>query len=508
MSRKNSRDLFLLIKSLNKSEKGYITKMSFQHQEKNTNFLRLFTAIDNQEVYNEAELLRKEKYIKQLPRLKIYLYERILSSLDSYYSKKNINISLQKMLSRVYVLLPKGLYDQAIKQLYKAKELALRHEKFTILLEIYDLQRMLLIEKQQISAARKVQEEEERTIGQIHNLSFYKSRYEEISKLYTEIIYTRTEKEEEALMKIISHPYFSNIREAKSLQAKIIYYKTLCKYYAALDDEKNYLPNARAAMLLAEKNPHYISENILQYIRLLNNFLASASENGLQSEFEQGMKKLQQIPALYDSAQKNIVRSIIHLRVTIRGYFHARNTLDYHKALEWANILEKQVGEHHALISSTHQMIFFYQVAYINFIHGNFKKAAFWANKVINSPLAADTLFFHSFARILTLVCYFEMGDIAALKPLLNATERLLIKHDKMYSLESILIRFFRNYLSQKDKTTTPELFPSLDKDLQDNFNPMENKILEYFDVFAWQKSKAVGLPLLQVLGQGKKVPL
>ncbi|MCW3071846.1 MAG: hypothetical protein JWO44_1736 [Bacteroidetes bacterium] len=507
MSRKNSRDLFLLIKSLNKSEKGYITKMSFQHQEKNSNFLRLFTAIDNQEVYNEAELLKKEKYIKQLPRLKIYLYERILASLDSYYSKKNINISLQKMLSRVYVLLPKGLYDQAIKQLYKARELALRHEKFTILLEIYDLQRMLLVEKQQISSARKVQEEEEHTIQQIHNLSFYKSRYEEISKLYVEIIYTRSEEEENALKKIISHPNFSGIREAKSLQAKIIFYKTLCKYYAALDDEKRYLQHARAAIALAEKNPHYITENILQYIKLLNNFLASASENALHAEFEASLKKLQQIPALYDSAQKNIVRSIIHLRVTIREYFHARNMLDYNRALEWANVLEKQLTEHHALISSTHEVIFFYQVAYIHFIHANFRKAIFWANKVINSPLSADKLFFHSFARILTLACYFELGDIAALRSMLSSTERLLAKHNKMYSLESILIRFFKNYLSQKDKINTVELLPVLEKDLQKNFNPMEDKILEYFDVFAWHKSKATGQTLLHVIRQGNHLP-
>jgi hypothetical protein len=504
MSRKSSRDLFLLIKSLNQSEKGYITKTSFQHQEKNSNFLRLFTAIDNQEIYDEKELLKKEKYIKQLPRLKIYLYERILSSLDSYYSRKNINLSLQKMLSSVYVMLPKGLYDQCIKQLYKTKVIALRHEKFTVLLEIYDLQRMLFLEQQQIPAARKVQLEQEQIIEQIHNLSFFKSRYEEISKLYVEIIYTRKKEEINALKKVIDHRNFLNIKEARSLEAKIIYYKTWCKYYAALDDRRQYLKNAKLGLQLIEKYPHYISENILQYIKLINNFMATASENVLNNEFDSYMKKLQQIPLSYDISDKNTIRSIIHIRVIIREYFHSRNRYDYGKALEMMNILERCITWNNPLISETHRNIFFYLVAYTNFIHRNYKKSIIWANKIINTPVSPDTLFFHCFARTLVLVSYYELEEYTILKSMIRSYERFLTKHHKLYSLEKILLRLFKNVLASKNKMTNSQIMTLLYKDLQENFEPMEYKILEYFDVFSWYRSKISGQSLLDVLEKTK----
>ncbi|HEX8515404.1 MAG TPA: hypothetical protein VF868_04335 [Bacteroidia bacterium] len=499
MSRKNSKDLFLLIKSLNKSEKGYIKKTSFSYQEKNTNFLRLFTAIDNQDVYNEAELLQKEKYIKQLPRLKIYLYERILSSLDSYYSRKNINLSLQKMLSSVYVLQPKGLYDQCLKQLYKAKELAGRHEKFTVLLEIYDLERTLYIEQQQIGAAGKVQLEENHTIVQINNLSFFKTRYEEISRLYVEIIYTRKKAEVKQLRAVIDDKRFSNVKEALSLQAKIIYYKTLCKYYSALDDRKSYLQHAKAALTLAEKNPHYISENILQYIKLLNNYMATASENALHQEFELSMQKLKNIPLQYEHSDKKTIRSQIELRVIIREYFHSKNNYNFHRPLELMNSLEKHLGDN-PLISETHRVIFYYHVAYTNFIHNNIKKAISWANRIIHTETHPDKLFFHCFARTLLLFCYYELGESSSLKYHLNSAEKFFIRNEKLYSLESIAIRFFRGVLLKQNRMSLNVLLKDLYTDLQKNFDPMEYKILEYFDIFSWYKSKTTGRSFLEVL--------
>ena len=55
-----SKNLFELIKSLSSSEKGYFRKRSFlQVKGDETNYLKLFIAIDKQTVYNEKELLEK-----------------------------------------------------------------------------------------------------------------------------------------------------------------------------------------------------------------------------------------------------------------------------------------------------------------------------------------------------------------------------------------------------------------------------------------------------------------
>ena len=93
MAKKPSADLFHLIKSLSRNEKGYFKKYVSRHTLKGeNNYVRLFDAIDRQKTYDEDKLLRKESYIRQLPLLKNYLYQMILESLENFYSKSRINI--------------------------------------------------------------------------------------------------------------------------------------------------------------------------------------------------------------------------------------------------------------------------------------------------------------------------------------------------------------------------------------------------------------------------------
>ncbi|MFZ1593345.1 MAG: hypothetical protein WAT27_14735, partial [Chitinophagales bacterium] len=83
---KPSDNLFKLIKSLDKSEKGYFKKFALGHG-KNSNYILLFNAIDTQDVYDEEALLKKFKtqaFAKQIAVTKNYLWELILRSQRQY----------------------------------------------------------------------------------------------------------------------------------------------------------------------------------------------------------------------------------------------------------------------------------------------------------------------------------------------------------------------------------------------------------------------------------------
>jgi hypothetical protein len=83
-----SDDLYRLIKSLNKSEKGYFKKFAAKNEVgSKQNYIVLFDAIDRMEEYDEERLrvsLKKESFIKQLPVYKVYLFNLILKSLSLY----------------------------------------------------------------------------------------------------------------------------------------------------------------------------------------------------------------------------------------------------------------------------------------------------------------------------------------------------------------------------------------------------------------------------------------
>ncbi len=490
MSKTSSLDLFSLIKSLNKNEKGYVKKFSFSRKDSDAHFIRLFDAIDKQEKYSE-EALKKEKYVRQLPRLKIYLYEHILAALDSYYSKKNIDILLRKTLSRVYILFEKGLYDQCIKQLFKAKELAIKYEKFTQLLEVHGWERTLMMERLLIADFLKVSKEEEETIEQIKNLSLYKKFYEQVSKLYAETIYIRNEKENRLFTKIIYQPAFKEVSRATSLQAKIFFLKTLTKYYAAIDDRKKYLHFSSYAVSLIEEHPDFISQNVMQYIKLLNNLLATLSEHGKKGEYEKYLDRLKKIPSQHPQANTEKTKSIIVIRVAIRNYFNAVNNKNFDESLLAINEIEKILIKHQALISETHRTMFLYQVAYMYFIHGYYKTALAWVNIILISPLTSDKLFFHCFARLMSMIIHLELSNIDVLESQYRSNIRFFAKHKKTYMLESIVLNFILAYLqSLPSNGEFDNLLKEFKKRLETKLPALESKLLEYFDFISWIESK------------------
>lgn len=132
-------NLFILIKSLSKSEKGYFKKHSSfygRSQEKN-NYIKIFDAMNVQKEYNEQKLLRKfktEGFINQFSVAKNYLYNTILDSLEAY--NKTVNIGLRSAMNGADILVDKGLLTQAQKLLKKAKRIAVQYNKFTYVTEI------------------------------------------------------------------------------------------------------------------------------------------------------------------------------------------------------------------------------------------------------------------------------------------------------------------------------------------------------------------------------------
>ena len=140
---KISNDLFSLIKSLNKNEKGYFKKASSMHVmgKKNT-YMILFDAIDKQETYDEAEIkqqFKNEPFVRQLHPFKNYLYNSILWSLELYHQRTALS-QIQRHIRQIEILRSKGLFDQSLIIIKKAKKIAHDHGYFLEAISIAKLE--------------------------------------------------------------------------------------------------------------------------------------------------------------------------------------------------------------------------------------------------------------------------------------------------------------------------------------------------------------------------------
>jgi len=145
MTNEQKDNLFVLVKSLTKSEKRqfrlYVGRMGSNQDSK---FLNLFQQLDRMSRYDEKVILSKGIVTKQqLSNLKAHLYKQILISLRMNPVHKNIRISIREQLDFATILYQKGLYKQSLKVLEKAKLLALKNEEKYSAYDIVELEKVI-----------------------------------------------------------------------------------------------------------------------------------------------------------------------------------------------------------------------------------------------------------------------------------------------------------------------------------------------------------------------------
>ncbi|HCL08142.1 MAG TPA: hypothetical protein DHV91_05170, partial [Flavobacteriaceae bacterium] len=145
MTKLTKDNLFVLVKSLTKSEKRqfklYVGRLGVNEDSK---FLLLFKLLERLKVYDE-KLILKQGFVKkqQLSNLKAHLYKQILISLKLNPSHQNLRIQLREQLDFATILYHKGLYKQSLKILDKAKALAIKNQEKNIAYEIVELEKVI-----------------------------------------------------------------------------------------------------------------------------------------------------------------------------------------------------------------------------------------------------------------------------------------------------------------------------------------------------------------------------
>lgn len=137
---KTSDEVFNIIRSMNKNEKGYFKKLAALDGRPNSNYVRLFDAIDQMDDYDEQAIKTRfsgETFVKQLHVTKNYLHESLRFALVNYHHDNNTEVRLYHLLAQVEILLSRKLIDEAMALIDKAERLALENDKYSILLQLY-----------------------------------------------------------------------------------------------------------------------------------------------------------------------------------------------------------------------------------------------------------------------------------------------------------------------------------------------------------------------------------
>lgn len=165
MHNETESELFNLVKTLTKGEKRYFKLYAHTrsvHTEE-LNYITLFDVIEKQKQYNEEKIKRLGLVRDEhLPMLKNYLYKLILESLRSLKSKSDdVDSKISGLLENARIMRDKGLENEQIKYLMKARQLAIKYERWGMALEGIFMERRIRVRKESAEPWRNIDKETE-----------------------------------------------------------------------------------------------------------------------------------------------------------------------------------------------------------------------------------------------------------------------------------------------------------------------------------------------------------
>lgn len=453
------------------------------------NYIRLFDAIGNQSQYNEEKIkkqFRSETFIKYLPSEKNYLFSLIQKSLRQYHSQTNIDVTIKELLIDAEVLHEKSLYPQCRKVLAKTKKLAYKYERFVFIPEIiriesrlYDMSSMDELADEERSALKKME-----TINQLRVIS------NKVARLVASAHHLRKESELAEFDKILSNEILSDEDKADSFTAKIYFFYINGVCYEMKGDLERSYEYRKRFVEITEANPQWMEIHVKNYLPALNNLAISQMELKKFDAMSDTIYKIRSI-----GTDKKKISEDIQLSVFIFSSILEMNYClkigELENGIYAAKEAEAGSKKFSGKIHKQYEIVLHNSMKHIYFGAGDLKKSLLWSNKVINesSPNIREDI--QGMARIFNLILHYELGNTDALEYFIKSTYRFLLKRQRLYKVESIVLNYLRKNVNLFSQKEILESFQKLHEELlplaKDTF---EKKAFEEFDIISWLESK------------------
>ena len=507
----SSDPLFVLIKSLTKSEKRqfklYVGRIGGNSDAK---FLQLFELMDKMKSYDETIILQRGIVTKtQISNLKAHLYKQLLISLRLTPSHQNIRVQIREQLDFATILYQKGLYKQSLKLLEKAKSMALDNEEKNIAYEIVELEKV--IETQYITRSLETRADEltdqARALSQQNVLT---SKLSNLSlQLYGMMLKTGYVKSDTELKEV--QAFFEMALPEYRLQdlgfrEKLWLFKAHLWYSFLIQDFLSCYKYAQRWVRLFDETPGMIKQNPVFYLKGLHYLLESLYYLKHDSKFKKALDKLESLKQDPKFPKADNHETLLFLYINSNRFNHRFMIGNFEGGQPLVDTVLEGIKSPKYRIDQHHVMVFYYKIASLYFGAGDNDKCIQYASKIITNSSLKTREDLMCFARILNLVAHYEAGKDYHLEALLRSTYKFLIKMDDLHEVQKEMIKFVRR-LGDIYPHELKREFIALHKTLKTYENdPYERRAFLYLDLLSWLESKIENRPVAAVIQEKAKV--
>jgi hypothetical protein len=482
-----SEDLFNLIKSLSKSEKKYFKQHATLYiREGGNTYLLLFDAINDQKKYDEKKLTEQFKefrFTKQFPVAKNFLYNRIMSALESYHNSSYQEV--RELIHRAEILYEKGLFSQSLKIIRKAKKIATLRGMHHALLEIaHNWESNIALKQMDTRSHIRILDE-----GKKHLKNFETDlNYASISARFVEQYFnygkTKNKQHLKKMDALIRDPLLQDSSKATTHLSKMRLYEANLFYRSAIADEQGVYEYTKKLALLLGNDPEKIKQFLVNYMVNLYNLI----------EVSISLKKLEEVPGYLEKLRAT--ETLIHNQFLRERFFiwNTSSILNYNSKKAFFSETLKRVPEitigleeYANTLQDIEKASLYSHIAVSFFALKNYTQCLHWLNKIRDELALTTNPDFQTENKIFYLVVHFEMKNSDLLPYLAQSLYRYLVKKERALQFEKPILSFLKKQSSVTDKK---ELVLSF-KELKKQLNSLPEKIsMSHFDFTAWLESK------------------
>lgn len=508
---KPKNDLLQLISSLSSTEKAYFRKFSLRHYKKSSIFLKLFgemekiSASDNYSEKNIKEHFKNEKFIKQLPVTKNYLYNNILRSLNLYHAEDNIDIKLSQLINNAILLNKKELFSQSLKIISKAKELAVRFDKPAKHLDaIYTERQALRINSSLNEVSNELMQnydEEEALLDKAKNIYEYRRLYDRMVITATAKGFSAGSERFRTFEKILESKYLKNYSNAKYFQSKVIFLLMHCFINNLCRNESGSYNYGIKGLELIESNAEKKQNVVYEYLLILQELMMTSFSLGKVKESDEYFEKLLKEQQILLRSSPRKVKDFIEIR-TLTAKLNINTAQGINSSnLELVKELNKITSKISGRAYRDEIIVTDFISAAVYFSLSMYTDSLYHINRIFNSNEFILREDIQVSCRIMNLIVHYELGNTGSIEYYIRSTYRYLKKLKKLNKFEELLFSFLKKTQTANGEKEIKDLFTQTKKSLR-SAEKEEPGMLQVIDLDAWLESKITNSTYLEIINK------
>ena len=505
MANQPNDHLFLLIKSLTKAEKRGFKIYATRNSAGDAKFIQLFDALDKAKEFDEDSLIRRLPDVNrnQLSNLKAHLYRQILTSLRLNYVNHNVDIQIREQIDYARILYDKGLYIQSLKVLEKAKSVSMQNSRISLSSEILGFEK--LIESQYITrslrnrADQLIEESTEamQAVQSYHKLSNLALR---LYGIYIKAGHVRNERDYQVTQAFFRRSLDEIRLDNPGFIEKHYLHVSHAWYSLIVQDFLLLYRHAHRWVDHFRNHPSMLALEPIWYLKGMHVLLEALFMLGHDERHLQETRRLEEFMAdpparVTDNFETLGFQYLYTARINshfMTGTFTEGLGL-IPELLEKIERLSDRIDPHRVLV-------FYYKVACLHFCAGNLQASIDYLNRIINYPDSRLREDIHCFARILSLIAHYDLGNESLLEHQVRSTYRFIRKMNDLNPVQEEVLKFLRNLPAVRPGDLHARFRALRDRLLELREMPYQSRAFLYLDIISWLESKIEQKPIEEVI--------